>query len=90
MKKLIILLIAIGTGAIGCKNEKCYICTTTHILATTQSLEGYPKIVTGNVTELCDTEEAIRNYEESNKGMYCEVVDGITIIAFYSTKCEEE
>ncbi len=90
MKKLIIALIAIGIGAIGCKNEICYICTTTHILATTQTIEGYPKTITGNVIELCDTEEAIKNYEESNEGMYCEVENGITIIAGYSTNCEEE
>jgi hypothetical protein len=90
MKKLITILIVVGAGTIGCNKEKCYICTTTHLLISTQTAEGYPKTVTGDIIELCDSEEAIKNYEESNQGVYYDVIDGITVIAEYETKCVEK
>jgi len=90
MRKIAIVAIVIALSTISCKKEKCYICTTMHILGTTQAVEGYPKTVTGNVIEICDTEEVIKDYEESNQGMYLEIVNGYTIITAYSTNCEEE
>jgi hypothetical protein len=90
MRKIAIVAIVIALSTISCKKDNCYICTTTYILGTTQTVEGYPKTVTGNVIEICDTEEVIKDYEESNQGMYLEIVNGYTIITGYSTKCEEE
>jgi len=90
MRKIATVAIVIALSTISCKKEKCYICTTTYILGTTQTVEGYPKTVTGDIIELCDTEEVIKDYEESNQGLYLEIVNGYTIITSYRTNCEKE
>jgi hypothetical protein len=90
-KRLPVVLIVLL--AFACTKEDksvCYICTTTYIVTTDQTVPGYPASTTVDF-ELCDiTAEQAADFEQTNKGSESDVVGGVTYSSSHSTKCRQE